>query len=101
LNGDSRSCFASLLGEQSANYLEASPLAVDFGAAFPLVNAGVYTVLQNSVGIAPVGPTLPKGWSANYTWTLRVEAVPVPGSLPLIVTTLLVMSTRWRREPAP
>jgi hypothetical protein len=76
LNGDSRSCFASLLGEQSANYLEASPLAVDFGAAFPLVNAGVYTVLQNSVGIAPVGPTLPK--AGQPTTRGRFASRPFP-----------------------
>ena len=100
LPGGSVSCFANPLGDQTVSFLDDSPVAVDFGAAIPLASAGTYTVSNHSLGIAPIDPSHPEGWSADYTWTFRVEAIPNPASLPLMITALLVVATRWRRQPA-
>lgn len=76
LPGGSVPCSVNPLGEQSVSFLDPSPVAVDFGAAIPLTSPGTYTVSTQSLGIAPIDPTLPEGWSADYTWTFRVEAIP-------------------------
>jgi hypothetical protein len=98
LPGGSDSCFADSLGEQTVSFLDASPVAVVFGAAIPLATAGTYTVFNSSLGIAPIDPALPEGWSADYTWTLRVQAIPNPASLPSMITALLVVALRRRRQ---
>jgi hypothetical protein len=100
LHGGGVSCFANLLGEQTVSFLDASPVEVDFRAVIPLASAGTYTLFTNGLGIAPIDPTRPEGWSADYTWTFRVEAIPIPASLPSMITALLVVTLRWRREPA-
>jgi hypothetical protein len=76
LPGGSVPCSVNPLGEQSVSFLDPSPVAVDFGAAMALASPGTYTVSTQSLGIAPIDPTLPEGWSADYTWTFRVEAIP-------------------------
>jgi hypothetical protein len=92
LHGDQGSCLARLLGEQTVSYLDPSPVGVDFGMTLPLAGAATYTIYANSLGIAPIDPTLPEGWSADYTWTFRVAAIPGPGSLPLMITALLALA---------
>jgi hypothetical protein len=63
---------------------------VDFGGALP-ISAGTYTVFDNAIGIAPIDPSLPMGWTADYTWRFQVSPVPEPSTYVLMLTGLGVV----------
>ena len=85
-------------GFQTVSFFDASPLQVDFGGALP-VSAGTYTLFTSALGIGPAfDPSLPELWSTEYTWTLRVAAIPEPEVLSLLGLGLLSLIFIRRRK---
>jgi PEP-CTERM motif len=82
-------CFNNALGFQTVSYLVGSQV-VDCGGALP-ISAGTYTVFDNAIGIAPIDPSLPMGWTADYTWRFQVSPVPEPSTYVLMLTGLGVV----------
>ena len=103
--GDCAPATAAYVGARTVSYLDASPLAVDFGAAGAL-GTGTYTLFDHGIGIAPLDSRLSEGWVADYTWTLGVVAVAAPVPEPEAIamwalgTLAVLLAVRRRASPA-
>jgi hypothetical protein len=76
------------------DFLGSSPVH-PFDAALPL-GPGTFLILENGIGTSFPGGA----WTADYTWTFTVEAVPEPTSLCLLVSGLAgAWIQRRRRRP--
>ena len=100
---DIEQCFSDpskVLGQQTANFLAASPEVFDFGGVLAL-GAGTYSLTELGLSIAPIVSADPvEGWFADYTWTFNVVAIPEPGVLELVALGLVatVLTRRRKRQ---
>jgi hypothetical protein len=86
-----------LIGTQTESFLDASPLAVDFG--YSSLGAGTYSIVPAGLGIAPLDVSVGiESWSTDYTWTFRVVDVAEPGVAFVFLSGLLLIVNLTRRK---
>ena len=83
-------CPGAVLGLETVDWLGGSPVVVlDFDGVLPL-GSGTFTVSNTAIGIAQLDTShgVGMGWTADYTWTFGVTAIPEPASFLLVALAL-------------
>lgn len=85
-----------MLGQQTLDLFGAAPTFVTFGLGLPL-GAGTYTLMTNSLGIAPIDPLNGvESWSSDYQWTISVVSVDEPAMAGLLALGVVLLFAQRR-----